>query len=144
MAFKITKAELKRLEDTANDLSAKRDALDDAVSVFNEALAAAREVLQQSVDAYNEAAESIRAQLQDIQSERDDEFSDRSERWQEGDNGQKVREWIDGLEQDQQRIRDVSLDEFPSELSFEEITSDGDDPVEVVNELVIDPLKEDE
>jgi chromosome segregation ATPase len=144
MAFKIKAAEQKRLEETANDLSAKRDALDDAVSVFNEALAAARAALQEKIDEYNTAAESIRAQLQDIQSERDEEFSDRSEKWQESANGEKVREWIDNFEQEQNRIEDVSLDDFPEELSFEELMSDGDDPVDVVNELVLDPLNDEE
>jgi chromosome segregation ATPase len=144
MAFKITKAEHKRLEETASDLDAKRDALEDAVSAFNEELAAARATLQESIDAYNEAAESIRAQLRDIQSEREDEFADRSEKWQEGENGEKVREWIDNLETEAERIEDVSLDDFPESLDFEELMSDGDNPVDVVNELVIDPLNDGE
>jgi exonuclease VII small subunit len=142
MAFKIKAADMKRLEESASELETKRSALEDAVNAFNEELAAARATLQESVDAYNEAAESIRAQIQDIHNELSEQFADRSEKWQEGDTGQRVSEWLDNLEHEPERISDVSLDEFPEELDFEELVNDGDNPVEVVNELVADPLND--
>ena len=47
------------------------------------------------VDQVETARASLAERLAEIASEWDDEFGDKSERWQDGDNGQAVREKID-------------------------------------------------
>jgi hypothetical protein len=89
MAFKFNKTEQARMGAIIDKL---RDIYDDDIT---EALSA----LNGAIDRYNEVLAEARGFVEDIYNERQGEFDDKSERWQEGDTGQIAQGWLSELEQ---------------------------------------------
>jgi phosphoenolpyruvate-protein kinase (PTS system EI component) len=138
MAFKIKATEIARVEQEITAIYDERTKVEDAVLVFNTALAAARATLQESIDAYNEAAEALRGHIADVHRELEDEYDERSEKWQEGEKGEAAKAWLDTLEQFPESVSDLSLDFFPEALEVEELL-DGEDVQDAWNELDKEP-----
>jgi len=67
-------------------------------------------------------------------------FGRRPLKWQESERGEAVREWLDDLDSLPDRVEELSLDNFPEELDFEEIAGD-EDPMEIFNEIEPEPSK---
>ncbi|WP_157696097.1 hypothetical protein [Caballeronia temeraria] len=126
MTFKIKAADLKRMEEGLDILSAERVRLGHAVGVFNEALVCARATLQAAVDDYNQKGRDVRADFENVHRALEKAYSERSEDWKDGEKGTAVKEWLDTLESFPENIVDVSLDEFIDELELEDLV--GDDP----------------
>lgn len=98
MAFKLTREELDRKNELLHKLHAERTTIDEAVEAFNEALTVARDKLNASIDTYNEAREEVRGFVEDIARQAEEDYGDKSERWQEGERGEQVQEWINELQ----------------------------------------------
>ncbi|SAK96262.1 hypothetical protein AWB75_06999 [Caballeronia catudaia] len=126
MTFKIKAADLKRMEEGLDILSAQRVRLGQAVGVFNEALVCARATLQAAVDDYNQKGRDVRAEFENVYRALEKAYAERSEDWKDGEKGTAVKEWLDTLESFPENIVDVSLDEFIHELELEDLV--GDDP----------------
>ena len=137
MTFKIKAADLKRMEEGLDALSAERARLGDAVGVFNEALATARATLQAAVEDYNQKAKDARAHFENVHRELEEAYAERSDDWKDGEKGMAVKEWLDTLESFPENIVDVSLDEFIDELELEDLL--GDDPRDDFNDLDKEP-----
>jgi hypothetical protein len=137
MTFKIKAADLKRMEEGLDALSAERARLGDAVGVFNEALAAARATLQTAVDDYNQMAREVRSEIENVHRGLEGEYDHRSDDWKDGEKGTAVKEWLDTVESFPENIVDVSLDEFIDELDLEDLL--GDDPMNDFNDLDKEP-----
>lgn len=81
MAFKLSKDHKKRRDEIVAALETKKQAITDAITAYNESLEDARDFLNNDlVGTFN------------------DEFSERSEKWQGGDRGEATRTWIDELD----------------------------------------------
>jgi hypothetical protein len=78
MAFKLTKDEKAERDRLIKELRARATAIADAVTDYNEVLSEATDFA---------AGISVRA---------DDEISEKSERWQEGEKGAAAASWRDG------------------------------------------------
>ena len=137
VTFKIKAADLKRMEEGLDALSAERARLGDAVGVFNEALATARATLQAAVDDYNQKAKDARAHFEYVHRDLEKAYDERSDDWKDGEKGTAVKEWLDTLESFPENIVDVSLDEFIDELELEDLL--GDDPMDDFNDLDKEP-----
>ena len=98
MAFKLTADEKKLRIKHSNALAAGRDTLQAVIDKVNESIAHANDTIAAALDTYGEIVEEARGFVTDIVSQAEDDFSEKSERWQEGDNGQAAREWIDTWE----------------------------------------------
>lgn len=90
MAFKITKAEEKRIAEIAGRLSAKFDGINAIIEKMKS------EIDDELVE-YNEIREELRGVLEDIHSEKESEYEDKSDNWREGDRGEATYSWIEGL-----------------------------------------------
>lgn len=116
MPFKLTKDELATREKIINTLRITSEAVGDAVEDFNDAMATAGEKLQEAVAAYNEALETAREFASDIANQANEDFNDKSEKWQEGERGEAANEWIrawDNLDMGELEI------ELPDQIMFE-------------------------
>jgi hypothetical protein len=127
MAFKLDKQEIARRERLVGELTEARGKLQDAVSVFNAAVEELKAPLLAALESYNEVIEETRGFVEDIASAADGQFDDKSEKWQEGDKGQQVREWIDAWQNEPFDAIELS---FPEELALEDEESDHDGRLE--------------
>ena len=127
MAFKLTKGEQKQKADFQLELAKAREELDAKVEDVNDALQTAIDALMDAVADYNSALERARAFATDIVSQAEEDFSDKSERWQEGERGEICRAWIDEWEQ-------LSLDDI--ELpDIDRIVIDAEDHADLLDQL---------
>jgi chromosome segregation ATPase len=118
MAFKTTKAQLARRGALAAELRSRANALNVAIAEFNRELQPLARAVAEAQTHYNEAMESARTLAGEISDPAQEQFDAKSERWQDGDAGTQVREWI---EQWEMSLDDVDLD-LPEPL--EEIDPD--------------------
>ncbi|ARK07508.1 hypothetical protein LAV_00133 [Sphingobium phage Lacusarx] len=81
MAFKLNKAMITRRAEIISDLQDKKDAIIAAIENYNKSLEDARDFIDNTVAGHF-----------------NDEFNDKSEKWQEGERGDATREWIDEIE----------------------------------------------
>ena len=94
MAFKLTRSEETRRDILADKLRDARMILDEAVAAQVAIIEDAYAAINAALVPYNEIVEEARGFVEDIASERESEWDDKSERWQEGDRGEAAREWI--------------------------------------------------
>ncbi|MEQ6332910.1 hypothetical protein [Sphingobium sp. MK2] len=108
MAFKITAAKQKQRDAITTKLREKGLAIIAAVKAFNEEIETAREFINH-----------------DLVGAFDDDYNEKSEKWQEGDTGTSVRAWIDALDEAGTMLEDI--DEDFDEEKLEEIIAILDD-----------------
>ena len=116
MAFKLTRDEENELEKLKKKLSEDYTAIDAALSSYNEELTALQEHVQEQINFYNNSLSELRSFAENIAAERRNEYEDKSESWQDGDNGQAADEWISTWENAD--LEDVAI-EFPGELTID-------------------------
>lgn len=92
MAFKLTKAENKQRDELVANLEVASAALSEAVETANEQIALVEEGVNIAIEAYNEALSAAREFAQDIASRLEEEIGEKTEKWQEGENGQAAEE----------------------------------------------------
>src|SRR4051794_17460940 len=115
MAFKLDKQESKRREELLANMKEAESKLEDAVSVYNAALAEQRTKLEAAVTAFNETVAEARGFAEDIARAAEEEIDGKSEKWQEGDKGQAATEWKDAWENVE--LDDVEV-EWPGDLEI--------------------------
>lgn len=108
MAFRLTRAEIKQRDELADKLDEAAEALKSAVEAFNARLEEVTQDVSSALETYNEAVAEARSFMEDVASERQLEWEDKSERWQEGERGQAAQEWISAWESDPPE--DVEID----------------------------------
>ena len=69
-------------------------AIDAALSSYNEELTALQEHVQEQINFYNNSLSDLRSFAENIAAERRNEYEEKSESWQDGDNGQLPGRWI--------------------------------------------------
>jgi hypothetical protein len=129
MAFKLAKGEETRLDDLKKEIGALYVDIEVAVNEYNEREKELREPIETAVNAYNEKLALFRSFVEEVAAERRNEFEEKSETWQDGDNGQAADEWINNWENAD--LEDVAI-KFPEEeleVDFES-HADIDLPVE--------------
>jgi len=124
MAFKLTKSEIARKGDLQTEMADARGKLEDALRVYNAECAELRAPLEAALTAYNEQLEEVKGFVEDIANQADDEYSNKSERWQDGDKGQSARQWIDDWQGAEFEPVEIT---FPDDLEIpdEDIDHDG-------------------
>jgi hypothetical protein len=127
MAFKLDKKETARQEELVADLRKASSELEDAVSVYNDALEKLKAPVEEALKKYNDVVEEARGFSADIASRADDEITDKSERWQESERGEAASSWKDEWE-------NASLDEIEIEFP-DEIAVAGNDHADTLEGL---------
>jgi seryl-tRNA synthetase len=82
----------------ADDIDAASTALAEAQERYNAAVQAAWAELRPAIEKVNEALEAAQEWRDEIVSAQDNYFSERSEKWQEGDVGSQYQSWKEQFE----------------------------------------------
>lgn len=98
MSFKLSKADDKRRDGFVAELEIKGGKLSQAISEFNAAMQEAWSKVEAAQTEYNELLGEISEFRDEIVSERQGEWDDKSEKWQEGERGEAAQSWITAWE----------------------------------------------
>jgi len=128
---KVQQQEKQRLCDQTEATTA---ALEEQVRQYNEVLAQEWAKIEARLAEVNETIGSLNGFLDDVTDEMDGYFSERSEKWQEGEGGTSYASWKDQWQT--ARLDEIEIDE-PAEVEAPEV------PVEQVLELPDAPDEED-
>jgi exonuclease VII small subunit len=89
--MKLTKAEGAKRDDLVANLEIAGGTLDDAITAYNAAVEAAAEAANTAIAAYNETLEGAREFVETLVERLDEEFGERSEKWQDSERGEAAR-----------------------------------------------------
>lgn len=116
MSFKLSKEELITRAKHVEALNTAWGKVEDAISHYNDRVTELRDEVEKTVGAYNEVVNEVRGFAEDVYTQADQEISDKSERWQEGDKGVAAIEWK--TEWENASFDELSI-EFPEELNVD-------------------------
>ena len=144
MALKITKAERTALAAIISNIDSERDAANEARRALAERIEEVRDELANLVSDANQAVADYNGSLQEFTSWRDevasrlnDEYGEKSDKWQESDRAQEVQDWINTLESiEPEEVEEIEEIEFPDSVTDE--IEEGDFVTEV-NDLADAP-----
>lgn len=109
MAFKLSKAEIASRDRLAKAVEEKADALRAEIDGYNVAVAEAWEKVADAELAYKAALGDVRSFVEKVHADRQAEYDEKSERWQEGERGEAAAAWL--AEWEQPDLDDVELEE---------------------------------
>lgn len=119
MAFKLTKAELDRKTQIEGNLTDKIAKLEDGKRELEEAITALVDTFNDDyVAPMNEALNEAHGFADDIANERQSEYDDKSDRWQEGDRGQGAYSWLSAVESGRDACDELTFMQSPT-LDFD-------------------------
>lgn len=99
MAFKLTKAELDRKGEIERTITEAVGKAEDGLRELEEAVKKLVDDFNtEYIDPLNDALKAGYDFADDIANERQSEYDDKSERWQEGDRGQAAYSWLSQVE----------------------------------------------
>jgi hypothetical protein len=117
MAFKLTKDESARRDKILGELQTERSKLEDAISVYNANVEDLKNPVVAALEQYNAVVEEARGFAEDVANQAEQDYDDKSDKWQEGDKGQAASGWKDEWENaDFQEFEIEFPDELPSDL----------------------------
>jgi hypothetical protein len=117
VAFKLSKAEIQRRDGYVEDLEKAWSEIEQAVNTYNEGVANLRAPVEQAVAHYNEVMGEAKGFAEDVASQADGEWDERSEKWQEGEKGEAAAEYRDAWQTIE--FEEIEL-EWPEELAIED------------------------
>jgi hypothetical protein len=128
MAFKLAKNEEAQFEKLKSDVSEAYGKVEETVNNYIEEEAKLREPIDDELALYNQALAELRSFVNDVASNRRDEFDEKSDAWKEGDSGSAADEWISTWENAD--LEEVTLT-YPDQLQLDfENQADTDLPIE--------------
>lgn len=127
MAFKLTKAENNRREELVASIEIATTPLSAAITEANEAIVAIVASLNEKVAAYNEVLSEARDFAATLVERLQEEFDDKSEKWQEGERAEAASEFIDSWTSIADQLEDVEDFEFDG---FDDFDPDHRDTLE--------------
>ena len=131
MTFKLSKQQAVERNWLTEELRQQGKTLNAAIVAYNAAVGPASKALDEVVEEYNGILERARTLAGVVVDAAQEEFDSKSQRWQEGDKGNRVRSWIERWEIN---LDGVDIDPFAPR---EEIDSEMD--ANVINELPVGP-----
>jgi hypothetical protein len=95
MAFRLTKEELKTHDDLVLALTETANKLHETVAQFNAMMTEAWSAVEQMQNRYNEQVQHAQKFVDAVYASRHDEYDNKSEKWQDSDDGQSVYLWLE-------------------------------------------------
>jgi hypothetical protein len=120
----LSKEQEKEKAELVDAIRAAHTKLEDALGVFNARLVEEQGDVQEKLDALNAKLQEASEWAEGVVSEMQDYYDERSEKWQEGDDGQNYDAWKDGYED--LDFEDLKID-FPEEIGIPDCPSVADD-----------------
>jgi hypothetical protein len=118
--LKLNKAELDERDTIVQRLNTHKDNVEAAIIAFNEAVETAFNEVESAVNAYNEAIGAANSLKSTLAESARGYFEEKSEKWQEGENGEKYASWIEALEEEIEPLEIEAPTEIP-EAEFDAI-----------------------
>lgn len=111
MTTKFSKDDSKRIADLIHRLGEQRDVIEALWEPLTELI----DKINGEIDAYNEIITEANGVVEDIASEAESAYDEKSEKWQEGDRGQAVYEWFSELQNAQmEEVEQIEVPEQPT------------------------------
>jgi len=123
---KLSKAQIKERDDLSAKLSEAGDVLNAAITKYNEAIKAAYEDVEKAMSEFNTAVIEARDFVEQVHSDIENYYDDKSEKWQESERGQNYSSWRDAWSEAISELNEV---EYSEPDSFDE----ADIPDEVID-----------
>lgn len=95
---RISKTQQAEIQAAIDKLDLAGDELGSEIARYNSYLDGMKKAVQEKQEAYNEAARELRETYVEVAEEARSYYEDRSEKWQEGESGQRYSGWVDQLE----------------------------------------------
>lgn len=118
---RMSRAQQKEIDEQVSVIMEASSALEAAINDYNAAIEPVKGPLEEALGSYNEALSTLREIYEGIAQEAADHFSERSERWQEGEKGQQYQSWMDTL--NDPGIENAEL-EVPEDLELPDTVPD--------------------
>ncbi len=109
MAFKLTKSQRDQFNSLLSDLGAEKQAIEQAIEKFNSAVEAAFVEVDAAQTDYNAKLNALREFMQEIESDFRTEFDETSDKWKDGERGQRVLQFIDRWDQEAGDLNDLDI-----------------------------------
>ncbi len=119
--LKLSKSQIVEKEGHASDLGEKKEAMEQAVVAYNEAMATEWRKVEAAIQEYNDAVTSADEWRAAINSDQASYFDDRSERWQAGEKGEAYSQWKDQWEEEFEKVEVEKPDDL--EIDPDDIVS---------------------
>jgi len=101
----------------SDNIETAKDNLEAAISNYNNAMSIAWEAVTRKIELLNEAIEEAEGFRSEIETIQDEFFSERSEKWQEGDTGQMYQVWMSDWSNE---LSEIEMEE-PEELEMPDV-----------------------
>jgi hypothetical protein len=98
MAFRLNRDQLLARAALTADLRSKARAVNIAIAEFNQGIVPLAQAVAEAQDAYNETLDVARNLADGIAENAREQFDAKTDRWQSGENGMRVRTWIEQWE----------------------------------------------
>ena len=129
MTFKASRGQLAQRDTLAHELRRKAKILNTAIAAFNRDVEQLSRALAEARADYNQTLEMARALTGNVAEAAQQEFDAKSEKWQDGEKGQRVREWI---EQWEMSLDDIDLEALDREYFSAMCAQVGLDPKKIL------------
>jgi hypothetical protein len=114
VAFKLTKAEDARKNELETELEQVVGVLEDARTELQDQIEKlVTDFNEKHIDPLNTKLEEVHGFVEDIVNERQGEYDDKSERWQEGERGQSAQSWLQDWESSLSDFEGMAAVEVP-------------------------------
>ena len=134
MAFRLTKDQKVRLRDLGEEITKEKAALDAVSADAFGKIEVEVERLLGAHQTYADLVVTIGGEVEGWADELEGEWDDKSERWQEGERGQAVREWIEEIRSIGNGLSNID----PPDISFDP-PDDADDFSERLGDIAEEP-----
>ncbi len=108
--MKLSKDQQKERTELLNAVSKNAEELNTQVEDFNLEISRLHGPVEAAVEKFNEAKEALKIFIESVRDEAQEEFDDKSEKWQEGDKGQELYAYIGQLDEDLCVLEDASTE----------------------------------
>jgi archaellum component FlaC len=116
MTFKLSIAKAAERDNYVDALRERSEKIKDAIVAFNEEMERQKDNVILALNEYNGIMEEVRVFVDAVRQTAQDAFEEKSEKWQESDNGQKAANFIE--EWDNADLFDHEID-FPEPIDPE-------------------------
>lgn len=132
--LKLSKDQQKKIDALRERWTSARNDLDNEQGDANEKIAEIERKLNEKIADLNAIVEEANSLREEIESDAQSYYDEKSEKWQEGDRGSSYSDWISSWQNEVEEVEEVSLDTVARvEDVPETILSDDDYPTEPSN-----------
>lgn len=135
MSFSLSKAEQVKRTELVEQLRTAKGKLEDAVAVYNDGLTKLRDELRSKAEEYNTTLVEVRGWTEDIFSQADSDYDDKSDKWRDSDAGEAAQQWKSEWE-------NLGLDEIELELADDISLEDFYDHADILEAAPVDATSE--